>query len=308
MPQLIYKNCCKYAAFSLVATIVFYLCTVPAYAVTGNRLVIYTVNYPLAYLAERIGGDQVDTRFPAPGDIDPAFWVPDTETILAYQQADLVLLNGAGYAKWLNRVSLPKRKLVNTTAKTGNEYIRQDDGISHSHGPSGDHSHGDYAFTTWLDFQLAIEQARSIAKALSGKRPEHAQTFADNLAGLEANLAELDQRLKNVAEGLTTAPLLASHPVYQYLARRYQLNLKSMHWEPDQYPPAEQWQALEKILIAHPAKLMLWEAEPATNTVETLGSLGIKSIVFDPAGNRPADGDFLTVMQQNMNNLEKVFR
>jgi len=32
------------------------------------------------------------------------------------------------------------------------------------------------------------------------------------------------------------------------------------------------------------------------------------SAVFDPCGNVPAEGDFLSVMQQNVMNLEAVFR
>ena len=73
----------------------------------GSALKVYTVNYPLAYFAERIGGDYVEVIFPAPPDIDPAFWTPDGATIGGYQNADLIILNGAGYAKWTEKVSLP---------------------------------------------------------------------------------------------------------------------------------------------------------------------------------------------------------
>ncbi|MEJ2085889.1 MAG: zinc ABC transporter substrate-binding protein, partial [Acidobacteriota bacterium] len=64
-------------------------------------LVLYTVNYPLQYFAQRIGGDLVEAAFPAPEGDDPAYWKPTPEQILAYQNADLILLNGADYAKWL---------------------------------------------------------------------------------------------------------------------------------------------------------------------------------------------------------------
>mgnify|MGYP001819483305 CR=1 FL=1 len=43
-------------------------------------LVVYVTNYPLKYLAERIGGDSADVHFPAPPDEDPAYWMPDSET------------------------------------------------------------------------------------------------------------------------------------------------------------------------------------------------------------------------------------
>ena len=80
-----------------------------------SKLRVYVVNYPLQYFAQRIGGDLVEVEFPAPADIDPAFWAPTAEAISAFQSADLILLNGAGYARWVDRVTLPTSKLVNTS-------------------------------------------------------------------------------------------------------------------------------------------------------------------------------------------------
>jgi len=136
-----------------------------------DRLVVYTVNYPLQYFAQRIAGDRAKVVFPAPPNVDPAFWQPDAQTVVAYQGADLILLNGAGYAQWIDRVTLPRRRLVNTSAGFRERYLRVDDAITHSHGPAREHSHSGTAFTTWLDFSLAAEQARSISKALTSLRP-----------------------------------------------------------------------------------------------------------------------------------------
>ena len=62
-------------------------------------LSVFVVNHPLAFFAERIGGDAVAVTFPAPANEDPAYWSPDPEIVAAYQGADLILLNGADYAK-----------------------------------------------------------------------------------------------------------------------------------------------------------------------------------------------------------------
>ena len=42
----------------------------------------------------------------------------------------------------------------------------------------------------------------------------------------------LDTALAKVLSEHADSPLLGSHPVYQYLAARYVLNARAVHWEP----------------------------------------------------------------------------
>jgi zinc transport system substrate-binding protein len=41
--------------------------------------------------------------------------------------------------------------------------------------------------------------------------------------------------------------------------------------------------------------------------VQKLKSVGVESVVFDPCGNVPKSGDYLTVMRQNVSNLSFAF-
>ena len=278
-----------------------------------SKLRVYVVNYPLQYFAQRIGGDLVEVEFRAPADIDPAFWSPAAEAISDFQSADLILLNGAGYARWVDRVTLPTSKLVNTSDGFSGDYIYVESAVSHTHGPAGEHSHGELAFTTWLDPTLALEQARAVKDAFAAARPQGASMFSAGFESLERDLSDLDQALVDLT-ARSEPPLVASHPVYQYLARRYELDLVSVHFEPDEYPDEGAWERLERILEEHRARWMIWEAEPMERTRARLGELGVMSVVFDPAGNVPAKGgeggeggDFLGVMRANVGNLEEAF-
>jgi len=267
----------------------------------------YTVNYPLAYFAERIAGDELEVVFPAPADVDPAFWSPTADTVADYQRADVVLLNGAGYAQWVQRVTLPQSRLVDTSAALTDQLIPLESTVTHTHGPGGDHSHAGTAFTTWLDMSLAASQARTILDALVLLRPESQSEFRENLAALENELAALDDRLKALSDRIGKQPLLFSHPVYQYLIRGYRLNGRSVHWEPDEMPDERQWQELAELLEEHPASLMIWEGKPLDATISRLDGLGIHSIVFEPSGNRPEQGSFVAVMDVNVAALEQAF-
>ena len=279
-----------------------------SFASSSTPLSIYTVNYPLAYFAERIGGDHVEVVFPAPADVDPAYWMPDKETISRYQRADLILLNGAHYAKWIEKVALPRAKMVNTSRKFKDRYIRMAGALTHSHGTEGEHAHEDAAFTLWLDFSQAAMQAKAIEKALSRKLPEQSSMFRKNLAALENDLLGLDRQITEIVSIDKNKPLLASHPVYDYLQNRYSLNLKSLHWEPDEEISYRQWNELQETLQNHPAQWMIWEGEPMQKSVEKLQDSGINSLVFDPCGNRPDKADFLSVMQANIENLRQAYK
>ena len=268
---------------------------------------VYVVNYPLQYFAERIGGDRVKVVFPAPADEDPAFWKPGLEAIAAYQAADLILINGAGYAKWLKTVSLPKSKMIDSSGRFQADTIAVEDTGVHSHGPTGEHSHAGTAFTTWLDLRQAAQQAKAVMEGLSRLLPEHQEAFQQRYAALERDLLALDERLDAIVAQRRAQPLLASHPVYQYLARRHGLNLQSVLWEPEAMPDDAQWEELQSILQGHAAAWMLWEGDPLPASVQKLQTLGVRSLVFDPCGNTPEQGDFLSVMQQNAARLGQAF-
>ena len=275
--------------------------------VETDPLVVFTTNYPLAYFAERIGGDRVRVEFPVPPGVDPAYWTPPADVISAYQGADLILLNGAGYEGWVSKTSLPESKLVNTSAGFEELYVVAEEAVLHTHGPEGEHEHENVAFTTWLDPQLAIEHGRAIRDVLAERLPGTEAELQAGFEALEADLTELDGRLEAWAAGLAGQPLLASHPVYQYLARRYELNLKSVHFEPDEAPPAGEWRDLAALMQGHSADWMLWEGPPLDETSARLaGDFGIGSVVFAPTGNRPVSGDYLDAMRANVEALEAL--
>jgi len=273
-----------------------------------QNLQIYVVNYPLQYFAERIGGDKVDVFFPGPTDIDPAFWSPGRGVIRQYQKADLILLNGADYAKWIDKVTLPKSKLINTSKSFKADYIPLEDTATHSHGPAGEHAHTDVAFTTWLDPLFTTKQADSIKEALIKLMPEQKDFFSSNYESLKNDLEDLNIKIEKIVSIDSTKPLLSSHPVYQYLAMRYNLNLRSVHWEPDEVPGTDQVRELDIILENHPAEWMIWQDEPEAETEALLRERGIQTLVFNPSSNTPEEGDYLEVMNRNATNLSAAYK
>ena len=271
---------------------------------------IHVANYPLAYFTSRIGGHEIDVVFDAPKDADPAFWQPTDDQIAAMQKSDLIVMNGAGYSKWAEQVTLPEAKVLDTSSAFRDKFMVVKSAVTHSHGKQGEHSHDGTSFTTWIDFQQAILQADVICEALKRLKPdaEAVEQFALGFDSLKTDLLALDSRMVAVGSKLGDRPVVASHPVYQYWARRYRINLQSVHREPEEVPTAAPMADLQKILEGHPATVIIWEAEPAKESAEKLKGINMDSVVFDPCANTPRSGDFLSVMRDNVARLEKIVR
>jgi zinc transport system substrate-binding protein len=263
---------------------------------------IVAVNNPLAYFADRLIGEGVEVRTLFPEDIDPAMWVPTVEGALQLQGAALVVLNGAGYEQWLDKVSLAPGRIVITSDTTREQWIELDDQVTHSHGPQGEHAHGNYAFTTWMDMSLARSQAQVLALALRQRWPEHSGQIDTGLEALLADLDALDEEYDKVARELAGRQLIYSHPVYQYFQRRYRLPGASLHWEPDAMPDDKQWEDLRRILGEAP--LFVWEGEPGQGIAGKMSSLDVPYVVVDPAANR-GDLDWLAIQRANLAGLAR---
>jgi zinc transport system substrate-binding protein len=266
---------------------------------------VAVVNYPLYHFAKSIGKELITVYFPVI-DGDPAYWKPDARQISNFQKADLILDNGAGYAAWMEKVSLPSSRIINTSADFRNEWIAIEESVTHSHGPEGEHVHQGTAGTTWLNFKFAHQQATATLNALIKLMPDHEDTLRENYKELQNHLSELDDRMIRIGTRLQEVNLLASHPVYQYLEEAYGFRAYNLHWEPDEIPDAVQWSILAGELNSDLKNIMLWEEAPLPEVKLRLTELGVEIAVFNPCGNRPESGDFVSTMAQSISQLEQI--
>ena len=275
----------------------------PADNSQSDEFVVAVVNFPLQTFAQHIAGEHAQVLLACPADVDPAHWQPDSGAIANYQKADVVFVNGLGYAHWLNSASLPASRLVDTAQEFKDAYIETDK-VVHQHGPNGEHSHTGLATHVWLNPQLAMHQAKSICDTLILKQPAHAEDFQSNFDAFELKMKSLDDRLELLVRDVL---VLASHPVYEYLADRCEWTLHSVVWEPDVAPSAAEWKKLAALAKSTSANWMLWEEEPLPETRAKLTKLGITIVVFHPCGRTESAGYF-EKMDANISQLENFLR
>ena len=208
------------------------------------------------------------------------------------QSADLILLNGAGFATWIDRVSLPRARLVNTSAAFEDQFIVTES-ITHSHGDGGEHSHEGLASFTWLDPTLAIAQAEAISAAIIARDLAPSGDVTERLEALKADLEALDSALQEGLSDESQLTMIATHPRYQYFARRYGLTIEALNWDAGAMPTDEQLGELAALVQESGASVLIWEARPPADAVAAVADLGLKSVVFPTLAHKPDGGDFL---------------
>jgi len=272
-------------------------------ALATETLTVYAVNAPLAYFARRLAGDAAEVVLPVPADRDPAFWRPSIAEVAEIQAADLILLNGAGYAQWTAKTSLPRSRTADTSRAFADDLIAVE-GVVHSHGPEGEHSHAGTASITWLDYAQAADQARAVADALETRLPDRAQAITAALAELERELADLDLAAQRIGAAAAGRRIVASHPRYHYFARAYGLDVVNLDWDAAVAPTPEQWTDFEAARAAEARLVMLWEAEPLPGTRERLEASGVELVPFPTLANTP--GDFVELSRENLARLDSA--
>jgi len=266
---------------------------------------IFADSYPVYYLVDRISGGVFDTESAIPDGENPEYWLPPDAVVAKLQQARLLVLNGADLSAWVELAVLPEERILETASAFQSQWIEME-GSTHSHGPEGEHSHAGIAPFTWLDPLQAIEQAKTIRDAVSELAPQEASGVKARYEVLRLELTALHEKLEAAASLTPDRPLIASHPLYPYPARRYNWNLVDLYWEPDELPSEDDWKAFDELRREHPAKWMIWEAEPLPEVRRMLAERGVGIVVIDPLVEAPETGDFLAVMQANTEALVRA--
>ncbi|MEL6168631.1 MAG: metal ABC transporter substrate-binding protein [Pseudomonadota bacterium] len=266
---------------------------------------VATTTYPLAYFAERLTGGEATIVFPVPEGEDPAFWRPSIPDIAAYQAADLILLNGAGFASWTEKTTLPRGRLIDTSRDLADGFIATET-VTHTHGDGGEHSHTGTANFLWLDPARAAVQAAAAADGLVRRAGLAEADVAPRLSDLSNDLAELEAAA-DALSAYAAIPVIATHPRYQYFAEATGLSIDALDWDAGAAPSADQLETLAERIAETGAKVLIWEAEPPAAARDAVRGLGLADAVVPSLANRPDNGDFLGVYATGLADLTAAF-
>ncbi len=273
---------------------------------------------PLQDFAERIAGGRVRVETVTPDDADPIEWRPGAESIARLQKADLIVVNGAGYERWVATASLPLSRLCDTSRVFEKEFLKHAS-VTHSHGPQGMHAHEGVDGHTWLDPVNAHRQAEQVLKAMIRRWPEHERVFAEGFRGLSADLKALDERLKAMGPALRGVRVIAGHPAYNYLGKRYGWSLANVDLPPEEAPTPERIGELraevQRAAAGGSSRVILLTESPFEPAMsKALAAMpDVAVVLYEPGESidherRTKGEDFLSIMRANVDRLAKALQ
>lgn len=247
-------------------------------AASGQNVV--AAFYPLAWAAERIGGDGVDVVNLTPPGAEPhdvELSPGDVETIL---DADLVIYVGSGFQPAV------------------------EDAVARRDAPSLDVLDGETDPHVWLDPVRFAAIAEEIGGALD--EPDAARELADELERLDADYREgLEQCARNT--------LVTTHSAFGHLVARYGLEQLALTGKsPEAEPGPRELERLIDSVREAGATTVFAEPLVSDRVAETVArEAGATVAVLDPveglSDERLAAGeDYLTVMRANLATLEEA--
>lgn len=256
----------------------------------GGTLQVVAGSYPFAFVAERVGGDQVNvTNLTNPGE-EPHDVELTAAQVASVGSADLVLYQ-AGFQPAVDAAvnqAKPQRVLDAAT------FLE----LQPLEGETALDPH------TWLDPLNLVEVTRQTRDVLLAASPSDPAQIETNAADLIEELRGLDKELQADLENCRTRTFITSHAAFGYLASRYGLTQVGISGiEPDVEPTAARVAQVQQIASETGVTTIFFETIASPAVAKSIAAdLGLTTDVLDPLEGITSESrgsDYLQVMVAN---------
>jgi zinc transport system substrate-binding protein len=286
-------------------------------AATGNtdKFDVVASFYPMAFLAEQIGGDHANvTSLTEPGQ-EPHDLEISTKQRAQLEEADAALfLKGLQPAvdEAVSQTGI-KTKIDAATLTT----LEDHGGTEHAH--EGEEGHAEEGNAEeeehardphiWLDPVKYAEVAEGVGKAFEKADPDHAADYKKNTAALVKKLNGLNGDFENGLKNTKTKVFFTNHAAFSYLAERYGLTQEAISGlDPESEPSAARVKELQQEAKADGVTTVFYETLVSDKTAKTLAKdAKLKTDVLDPLEgitDKSRGDDYFQVMEANLKALQ----
>jgi zinc transport system substrate-binding protein len=243
--------------------------------------------YPYAYLLERVGGDDVEVQNLTPAGAEPHDLELSPRQVALVAEADLVL-HSRGFTPALD------------DAVDQHAADRAVDVLEHVDGGGDPH--------VWLDPDSLAAIATAVAEELGRRSPERASAFRERAEELRRDLAALDERFRGGLAQCERRDVVTSHDAFGHLTRRYGLEqVPVTGLSPEAEPSVRRLAEVATTARERGVTTIFFEETVSPRVAEQLArEVGATAAVLSPLEGPPADGDYLTAMDANLEALRSA--
>lgn len=268
----------------------------------GGKLNVKTSFYPLQYLAEQIGGDQVQVESLTPPGTDAHSLELSPKSVDSLRSADAVIYL-SGFQSAVDEAvahSSPKHTLdVHEAAQIGPTGNAKSSSNALA---GGDDPH------FWLDAKRMAQVAVKIGDFFSEVDAEHASQYQQRA---EETAERMNQLSEKMIAGLSNCDLdtfIVSHEAFGYLADEVGLRQVGVSGlDPEVAPSPQRIKDISKLVKETGTSVIFTEVNVSPKVMEVLAEdLGVKTSVLDPIAtlNDPTK-DYPTLMGENLQHLQE---
>jgi zinc transport system substrate-binding protein len=192
-----------------------------------EKITVVASFYPLYEFASRVVGDTAEVSSLVPAGVEPHNWEPTAEDVSRGRAADVMVINGAGFERWVDEM---KAKVVANTSegiefnyKEGKEVGDDEHGHGDATGGGGVNPH------IWLDPILAKHQIDKIRDVMVSSDPANADYYNQNADRFTAELDLLDAFIRSELADCDKSDFIAFHDAFIHFSERYGLRQHSIH-------------------------------------------------------------------------------
>ena len=268
----------------------------------AGRLDVTAAFYPYAFLAERVGGDDVEvTTLTRPG-AEPHDLELTPQQVAGLGESDLVVY-AEGFQPAVDEAveqqAADAAFDVNAATELTEGYVPLEDGELEPE-EEGLDPH------VWLDPTRYAEIARALGAELAELDPANAQAYEDRARELTEELMALDEELRAGLSSCERREIVTSHNAFGYLADRYDLEQIAVTGiTPEEEPTPRRLADVARLAEERGVTTIFFEELVSPRTAESLArEVGAKAVVLSPLEGPPEDGDYFSAMRANLKTLQ----
>lgn len=279
--------------------------------VVGEKITVGATFYPLAYLAEQIGGDLVQVINATPVGVEPHDYEPSPRELIKLQQAKVFLINGAGLDPWAEKAAADWKSKGQTVLVMSDTVTVLPPAEEHGgHEDEDAHNHGAFDPHFWLDPVRARQMSGVIRDALIAADPVNSDAYRTNTINLLQRLSDLHTAFEQGLAQCQSRTVVAAHDAYNYLAKRYNLEMHAIAGlSPDAEPSARRLAELTDLVKTEGISTIFFETLTSRQLADTLArEAGVKTAVLNPiegltAAEVSAGKNYDILMRENLAQL-----